>query len=230
MVHSINSFFLFPVILLFSLSHAVPSHQNLLSQRYPLARFLKPAHEPRLQQIIKQAQSGSCLTNLCFVLDGSSTLTAVDFVLQGDFVAVTSAVLPIVAPDIAFAATQVADRAIPISSITTSVNDFLSDIDGSRFANAQRSTLAPGINFCKQQLARRPGQATKIVVLTDGQALTTSDIAAPADNICAVGVGNQDTAVLTAIAGGDPSKVLSVNDTAEFLDIVEGLVREVCPN
>ena len=246
MIHSINSLFLFSAILLISFTHAVPSHQNLLSQKYPLPRFLKPAHEPRLQQIIKQAQSASCLTNVCFVLDGSNTLTPADFELQGDFVAVTSAVLPIVTPNIALAATQVAggddddddedddddddDALIPISNFTTSVDSFLLDVDTSQFANAQRSTLAPGITFCQQQFAQKLGQATKIVVLTDGQGLTTSNIDAPADKICAVGVGNQDTAVLTAIAGGDPTKVLSVNDTAEFLDIVEGLVREVCPN
>ena len=137
MNHSITSLFLFSAILLISFTHATPSHQDLLSQ--------KDAHDPKLQQIIKQA--GSCRVNICYVLDGSNTLSASDFELQGDFATITAATLPANIPGISFSAVQVANRAIPITGRTGSVNSFLSSIDRTRFANAPRSSLAPGGSF-----------------------------------------------------------------------------------
>lgn len=231
MNHSINSLFLFSTILLISFTHAIPSHQNLLSEQFSFARFLKPVHEPKLQRIIKMAQASSCLTNICFALDGSDTLTPADYLSQKRFAAVIPAIFSLNNPNTAYAAVQVTDRLTPISTLTTSANNFILNVQGSQFANSQRSSILPGITFCQQQLARRPGQAKKIVVFTNGRAMTmNSYMGETADSICAIGVGNQNSEVLRAIVGGDRTKVFQVTDFSGFLDVVEGLVREVCSN
>lgn len=211
MNHSITSLFLFSAILLVSLTHATPSD-----------------HQPKLQQTIKQAQS--CRVNICYVLDGSNTLSASDFELQGDFVAITAATIPANTPGVSFSAVQVANRAIPITGRTGSVSDFLLSIDRTGFANARRSSLAPGAAFCREQFAGRPAQANKIVVITNGRGLSTSNIGGGAGEVCAVGVGNRDFGVLSRIAGGDRSKVLTVSNTVGFLNIIERLVRDECRN
>lgn len=165
------------------------------------------------------AQSGSCITNLCFVFDGSNTLNDSDFQLQSNFASIISAVFQLDFP-----------KTTPISQITTSADNFLLSLENVRFANAQRTSLAPGINFCRNAFAQRPGQANKIVVFSDGRGLTSNSISDGADNVCAVGVGNQNSEVLRAIAGGDASQVFQVNDTAEFLNAVQALFRNICQN
>lgn len=52
-----------------------------------------------------------------------------------------------------YAAVQVTDNVTHISTLTTSADNFILDVERSRFANVQRSSILPGITISQQQLA-----------------------------------------------------------------------------
>lgn len=185
-----------------------------------------------IQQDLKAR--GGCNANVCFALDGSASIPPAEFLAQKNFVLDMEAILN-PGREVELAAVQYGARNSPISRLTTDGTRFNLAVDAARQLNSERTVIRAGIVWCFNQLKRRRGEALKIVLLGDGEATTIGNPVPIAKRfrrirgeICAVGVGFNNTQSLLNIVGGDPSKVLTVDDFFELSDIIENLVEQVC--
>jgi len=208
-----------------------------LEELLPHNIFLNTPEGLRRARALRQnvVAQGTCNPNVCFALDGSGSISNLDYRHQQDFVQLVAA---IVAEDTtsAFAAVQYGLRNIAISQLTSDANQFLLDVDRSVRAGARRTFVAAGLGFCVDQLSTRSEDANKIVVLGDGRSNfggnpgpISAAFRGPPTNgsICAVGIGFIDTSSLLVIAGS-PTRVLNVNSFVELLTILDAVVNEIC--
>lgn len=216
---------------LFSLAHGRLRPPIELRRRLHRNRFVVPRYTQKLQKLQQMVEKkGSCNPNLCFALDGSASISSDDYRAQKEFVQLVAAIIG-TDEDAEFAAVQYGFKNRKISRLTNDVNDFLLKLDGSAHARAPLTRIGRGIRFCRKRLSRRIGDANKIIVLGDGRSRhvrlgkfkKTRGI-----EICAVGVGFQNTDMLTAIAGGNPNRVFAIDEYFELIDVVESIVRDVC--
>ena len=234
MVFSLKLFFIASVFTLFSLTYAVvPNIQNLI----PNNGFITPENLLQIRAIQQQvAAKGSCNPNICFALDGSGSISSADYSAQKDFAQLIAAIIS-VDPDAAYAAVQYGLRNIAISDLTSDANSFLLDLDGSILAGAPRTFIAAGLGYCINQLRPRIEDANKIILFGDGRSNFGGNPVSVAQrflpprgsgSICAVGIGFQNTAVLQAIVGGNPNRVLQVDEYFELMDILEVIISDIC--
>ena len=231
----VKLFLAFCACALFSVASAVtvPTRLGQLSSN-PL---LTPATQATVNELKQKIRDfGGCGPNVCFALDGSGSISGSDWSAQKFLVELVAAVVG-VDTNAEFAAVQYGLRNIGISLLTGDVDQFLLDVEANRLARARRTFIAAGLAFCIRQLNQRPGDANKIVLLGDGRSnfggnpIPTAQrwlSAAPSNRICSVGVGFENTAVLQAIAGGDPDMVLTSDDWEKVTEILGDLVYQVC--
>lgn len=219
--------FVFAVLVSFIASTTV-SALNL-----PKHNLLSRALVTKLRRTVRQK---SCNLNLCFAIDGSSSITADNFESVKNFVEIITV---LVDPDSGakYAATQFGDSSETISPL---INDFDAFTQALRNANPNgdsSSAIGAGILFCDEQLEGSLGNANKIVVITDGLNTAGMDPVIRANNfrlrdpngdLCTVGIGSSDNSQLLAIAGGDPRKVLTVSDYVDLVESLEALMSRVC--
>lgn len=164
-----------------------------------------------IQDTIRQSR---CNINLCFAIDGSSSISAEDFVrVQDLFYSIMNIVC--FGWDTIFAATQLGRKSEPISGLTRDTRKFINAILQTNPVGGAPTSIGAGILFCDGQLARSLGHANKIVVITDGRNTVGEDPVVRAEkfrrrdpngDVCTVAVRSADMLQLQAIAGGDPDK------------------------
>ena len=184
------------------------------------------------------AAVGGCNANVCFAIDGSGSLNATEFIAEKNFVL---DVVSVIAVDYAveLSAVQYGTASSPISSLTADVEDFILKVNREQQLEAGNTFLVAGVNYCFSQLARRSGEALKMVILGDGFSTLGDDPVPRTDlfrralngKVCAVGAGVQNDEVLLGLAGGNPDQVFKVGNFLDVLDlqrILEGLVEGIC--
>eukprot|EP00178_Gracilaria_changii_P004632 TRINITY_DN1751_c0_g2_i1.p1 TRINITY_DN1751_c0_g2~~TRINITY_DN1751_c0_g2_i1.p1 ORF type:complete len:273 (-),score=64.11 TRINITY_DN1751_c0_g2_i1:267-1085(-) len=186
-----------------------------------------------------EVAQGGCDPNVCFALDGSSLIDADDFQLQKDFVKLVAGVISLDEQS-QFAALQYGMTNSIISELTSDANDFLLKVDAAVQIGASRTFVARGIFGCFMQLLRTPFEANHIVLLGDGAdndltrfgafgsaGLAQQFLRSGNNQISAVAVGFDDTSGLQSIVGS-ASRVFSVEQWMDVVDVTAKLVEDVC--
>ena len=188
-----------------------------------------------IRQRVKEAVVvNGCNANVCFAIDGSDAVGPDNFRKSVEFV---QAVIGIVGTDRAaeFAATQFGTTTRRIAPLTGLRDNTLKALEDAKLTGGPTSAVASGIIYCDFQLFRRPGEANKLVVITDGKSNFGSNPVTAADkyrgrnpknSITAVAVGHRQDDVLQRISGQNP--VLEVTDYVELALKVDTLVSQIC--
>lgn len=194
----------------------------------------------RIANLRKQVKEKGCGVNVCFAIDGSGSVGQSGFDQEKQFLLDMAAIL--VFPDeenelqeTELAACQYGKSNKPITKLTTSRDDFNVKVDAAKYLNAGATQLRGGILYCFNQLRKRKGEANKLVLLGDGMANLggnpfpiASRFRRTTGQICAIAIRYADISQLLRIVGGDPAKVLEVDDFFELNDIIDELVEQVC--
>lgn len=187
------------------------------------------------QSVAKLVEVQGCNANVCFGIDGSGSVSRNEFKDAKFFV---KDIVDIIAVDQAaeFAAVQFSGTNSRISPLTGDKEAFLRAVRNARFEQGGATAIGAAIVYCDFQLSRRPGEANKIAVITDGRNNLGGDPVRRANNfrrrdpngkVTAVGIGRYlDTEMLQQIAGDE--KVISVDEYIHLATVVTDLVQEVC--
>ena len=187
------------------------------------------------QSVAKLVEVEGCNANVCFGIDGSGSVSATEFDDAKFFV---KDIVDIIAvdQDAEFAAVQFSETNHRISPLTGNKRDFLRAVRNAKFQQGGYTAIGAGIVYCDFQLSRRPGEANKIAVITDGRNNLGGSPVRRANNfrrrdpngkITAVGIGQYlNLETLQKIAGDE--KVISVDDYIHLATVVTELVKQVC--
>lgn len=179
----------------------------------------------------------NCRINLCFALDGSSTIerkmysnqkTVVQTVVQKTSTGFNS-------KGMGLAAVQYATSNQAISPLTTNRQAFLSAVSSSTQSMGRGSFITGGLNYCFAQLFQEKGRTNKIVLFTDGRADIGSSVAERArlfrsigGEVFAVGVGSsRNSRVLQRITGAKRGTVFSLG-SRNVLSVSNQLANSLC--
>lgn len=201
----------------------------------------QPGGAKKIAAAIREVRGADgCDPNICFAIDGSKALGKADFELQLQFIAIVTAIVG--ADERAhFSGVQYGLRNRIIRNIRGNADDFLLDIEDTKWLKAKKSFIGGGVSWCVQQLQNRRGEPSKMVIFGDGRssygglggALGPAALAAdfrsrsPANAVCAVAVGSSRTDLFNEITQ-DKSLVLTVKDWSKVLDVLRALVRNIC--
>lgn len=180
-----------------------------------------------------------CRVNLCFVLDGSSSINLTEFrqqiTMSLDILAELSH-----AP-IGVVATQYGSQNYPISPYTTDENAFFKVFRDAKprggLSRRDLSAVSDGIVYCEQQLRSRRNNANVIIVMNDGSynrgfhpGRLANLIKREVGNylFLAVKVESPEFNRLLKDIGGEHVFEINVNDTVKALVAVEEHKEKVC--
>ena len=208
-----------------SQSHA---HSSKRSSRLP--EWIRADLRRRLKSV------GGCNANVCFAIDGSSSISINEFENEKNFVLDVVSIISRDQP-VELTAAQYSTSIAPITPLTPYIADFDKSIwEAKQIGGA--SFVVGGVNYCFSQLMRRPGEANQMVILGDGRSNIGSRAVNRADlfrkmggSLSTVAAGFADDKELLAIAGGDRSMVFRVNSFADVLAlhaVIKKLVFRVC--
>lgn len=180
-----------------------------------------------------------CNINVCFALDGSSSITPRSYEQQRSTAirAARNIFDRSGARALGLAAVQYGAAIRPISPFTTDRRAFLSALRSSVQSRGNGTFLTGGVNYCFSELFEKNNNRNTIVVLGDGQANIGSDASDRANlfstnggQVLSVGVGGSLNATeLVAIAGGDRSKLFFVGGTNNSVtEVAARLAMAIC--
>ncbi len=179
---------------------------------------------------------GGCNANVCFAVDGSSSISRAEFENEKNFVLDVASVISMDQP-VELAAAQYSTSIVPITPLTPYLTGFDMSIWRARQIGGA-SFVVGGVNYCFSQLMKRPREANQMVILGDGRSNIGSDAVKRAalfrrlgGSLSTVAAGFADDRELLAIAGNDRSMVFRVNSFADVLalhEIIKKLVFRVC--
>ena len=178
-----------------------------------------------------------CNANVCFAIDGSGSINSEEFEKEKEFVLDVSSVISVDHP-IEMAAVQYGTANTRITPLTASPELFNERVDATKQVGGQ-SFVTGGLNYCIAQLARRPFEANKVILLGDGIENIGSRAARRAKwfrdvlggDISVVTAGIADEENLLDIVGGDATRIYEVGGFLEVLDlqiVIEELTLDVC--
>lgn len=204
------------------------------SSLFLLSSASKLTYDAVVRQAKAQVSKGGCGVNVCFAIDTSGSVTDEQFKSQKFFIQDITAIIG-VDSRAKFAACQYGDRSYTISLLTKQVGLFNRLVENASFQGDPVTAVGAGIVYCDRQLRRSRGQANKIVLIGDGRNNLGGSPVRRANifrrkaggAVCSVGVGFEDKATLTKIAGGE-ERVFAVDDYVELAFIVEDLVFDIC--
>ena len=180
---------------------------------------------------------GGCNANVCFAIDGSSSISAVEFENEKNFVMDVASVISSDRRPVELSAAQYSTSIVPVAPLTPDVELF-EEVVQSTPQIGGASFIVGGVNYCFSQLMRRPGEANQMVILGDGRSNIGSKVTSRAElfrslggSLSTVAAGFADDRELLAIAGGDRGMVFRVDSFADVLalhKVIEQLVFRVC--
>lgn len=180
--------------------------------------------------------SGGCNANICFAIDGGSSISDEAFINELYFMLDITSIIGVDEPA-EFAAVQFTNRRHTISELTTDSSSFNLLVNETKQVGGQ-SSISSGVAFCISQLTRRRREANKIVILSDGESrMARRDIQLTnifrriGGEVSVVGAGELDEEALLRLVGKDRSRLFNVDsflDVFRLHDIVEELVLKIC--
>lgn len=200
--------------------------------------MLSPARQERLMR--KMQAAGGCNANVCFAIDGSTSISSDEFTNEKNFVLDVVSVL--VDNPVEFAAVQYADRRERISKLTVDDEAFILKVNSTKQMYNPRSLIKSGVNFCFRQLMKRPGEPMKMVILGDARVknrrvarrtiLTTDQFRANGGDVSVVAAGAKiNKQLMLKLTGGNEELVYDVDNFLDVLTLeiyIERVVEEIC--
>ncbi len=187
-------------------------------------------------------RNGGCNPNLCFGIDGSAQISEEDYGLQLDFMAL---VVATAGAQLGFedrmniAAYQYGGALKAFLRPTSNVERLFEAIENANFRKSRFTFLAPAILACRRDFENLFAEdANKMVIMGDGRtnfrsprlAINEARMFLPPYNngaICAITVKNPDVTFLEKVTQ-DKARVLKIDESKQFLDLLETVVRDVC--
>ncbi|KAI0563990.1 von Willebrand factor A-like protein [Gracilaria domingensis] len=170
--------------------------------------------------------------NLCFALDGSSSISSAAFQTQKSVVQNVVKAIPTDDEGVRLSAVQYGASVTSISPSTMDRTAFVSDLRSSQQLKSKGTFVTAGLNYCISEIFRTPGSKNVIVLFGDGDNNIGSDPGGRASLflkfggvVLSVGVGrSQNMKSLTEIAGNDPGSVFSINRRSSARDVSADLI------
>ena len=195
--------------------------------------ILSDEEKDRLKERIRKV--GGCNANVCFAIDGSSSINSEEFQAEKHFVQDVVSVLS--DNPVEFAAVQFSTSTTNIQSLTPDDAGFLIKVENAKQVPGL-SFVRGGLNYCVFQLLDRPGESNKIVLLSDGRSNVGGSTARRAQqfrdfggNVCVVGAGNQNKKELLNIVGGDSNLYHQVHGFTDFFTLAKHIIsitEDIC--
>eukprot|EP00178_Gracilaria_changii_P009133 TRINITY_DN2699_c0_g2_i1.p1 TRINITY_DN2699_c0_g2~~TRINITY_DN2699_c0_g2_i1.p1 ORF type:complete len:395 (+),score=24.76 TRINITY_DN2699_c0_g2_i1:2051-3235(+) len=199
----------------------------------PHPPILSEPRKQRLREKIKAA--GGCNANVCFAIDGSSSISADEFEIEKRFVLDVVSVLT--DNPIEIAAVQFSTSTYPIQALTVDDEKFILEVETTNQVPGA-SFVTGGINYCFGELVERLGESNKIVLLSDGRSTIGGGAVRRADgfrelggDVCVVGAGDQNEQELLDIAGGDDDRYYQADSLSDFNTLanhIESVTLSIC--
>ena len=201
----------------------------------PKMQLIPDSQAEELRQALIAA--GGCNGNICFAIDGSSSIDAHAFTNMKNFVLDATSIMG-VDNVVEFSAVQYSTITSRISPLTVDRTTFVKRVK--RVTQRGGHTfLTGGLNYCFRELFKRPFDANKIVILGDGNNnIGSSDVRRAnlfrryGGVVAVVAAGQKaNRAKLLRIAGNNP---LNQYEVTSFLDVLglsfnlDDLVLQVC--
>lgn len=200
--------------------------------------MLSPERQDRLMQKIQAV--GGCNANVCFAIDGSTSISSDEFTNQKHFILDVVSVL--VDNPVEFAAVQYADGRERISKLTPDDETFIGKVNSTKQMCDPRSHIKGGVNFCFRQLMKRPGEPMKMVILGNARVRnrrvarrtveTTDLFRKNGGDVTMVAAGAKiNQMLMLKLTGGNEKLVLHVDDFLDVLTLemyIERVVEEIC--
>lgn len=187
------------------------------------------------QSIANLVHAKGCDINICFIFNGSESLSEDEFENMKFFVQDIVNIISI-GQDAEFAANQFSGTNYPISPLTGDKEAFFRALWDARVQRGGIPAIARSIVYCDSILSRRLGEANRIALITDGRNNRGPDPVERANNfrrrdpsgrVTVVGIGrNLDWRMLQKIAGN--GNVLTVDEYINLAVIVTDFVIDVC--
>ncbi|CDF33027.1 unnamed protein product [Chondrus crispus] len=228
---------LFLAALILTLGSVCDAQPNLVRKARALLRGNRLAQSVGVNGIVrlfKEVNRGRrCNMRLCFALDGSGSISPVQFKVQQDLVKLLASVAR--EGGATFSAVQYGLSNTAISTPTGNAPKFRRAVDDSIFQRAPRTFIGSGLGFCISNLKTEPrGRGRRILLLGDGRSnfftlalplvlSTLNDI-----QISAVGIGFPRNSRTLLDITGSRSRLCAVNRYSDIRRIVFKLVRGLC--
>lgn len=177
-----------------------------------------------------------CNINVCFALDGSSSISSSSYKIQQTVVRDVVNYISTGNMKIGLAAVQYGISSTAISPFTVDRKAFLSALAASTQLKLEGKFVTAGLNYCISELYEKRGRKNHIVLFGDGKSNVGSD---PGDRaalffktggvVYAVGVGDpQNITALTDIAGGARQGVFGIKGNYSACDASIDLSKSLC--
>lgn len=197
--------------------------------------FLDPPSVMAIRDAIKA--NGGCRANVCFAIDGSSSIVPTEYESQIKFVRDIVNVLDDASFDVRVAGTQYNTASHPISPLGEDLFAFRELLSNTPQKNGSTS-ISNGIKYCEEQLLQKSLQPGFAVVLGDGfenydhKAVAAANVVRGNGGLVpVVAVQNADDRLLLDIAGNDQSlvfKASSFGDVQKLKDLIKSVTLAVC--
>lgn len=192
----------------------------------------------RLQTLRQIVQINGCKPNVCFIVQGGASISPIDFQTQRNFV---NLIANIITTDDngGLCAVQYGGFTRPISPLTDDRDLFIDRLEMAQQVGGSPPNLIPALKYARAMLRRRPEDANKIVLLTNlldprqsiesRTSLVNSLCNLP---ICVVSVQEIRDFLANVQAAESretcPLTLFRVNDFFLLLEIIQGLVFDIC--
>lgn len=192
----------------------------------------RPSDEiERMRALRRDVLDIGCEINLCFALDGSSAVSASEFLDQKHFVDLIAAITTTDDPG-NYCAVQIHNYFTPIAPLTQNLIPFLNAVQGTKQIGGI-SNIVPSIQYALKQLHRQDDDANMIIFFSKGK--PTISRLPPAVGrflrrggaICSVAHDEgyyNDLAKVT----GDLGRVVPLDGFFDLSEIVVAVVADVC--
>lgn len=194
-------------------------------------------NEARIEELKhKLLDVGGCNANICFAIDGSSSIPAKGFLNEKNFVLDAASIIG-VDEAAEMAAVQYATSTSKITPLTDDSDRFVLKVTHAK-QKGGKTFLTGGINYCFSQLWRRRSEANTIVILGDG----INNIGSAAEKraelfrkvgglVTVVAAGKPDEQTLLKLVGGAGEHIFEVTsflDTLALQAIIERFTKDIC--
>lgn len=243
---SASLFFLLNVLLatfIVHLSAEEINHEPSVKMSDDLAQMLSQnslistrANAIMVQNLQRKVADTTCNPNVCFALDGGDQVGASDFKRQLEFVQLVAAIVGVDERSV-FSAVQYTQPIKPISRATGDTDRFLLRTENVQQQASGNSLIKTGLDWCITQTGESPIDVNKVVVLADARSKFVGNAvrlsrrfrnSSRGNAVCMVGVGFRGNIGFLRRITGTRSRVFTINQYFELIDVIDQLVFEIC--
>lgn len=189
----------------------------------------------KLRALRQNVVDKGCDVNVCFAIQGDAYITDKEFQDMKDFIDLMIAIL-FTDTSGNYCAVQYGRTTYRIAPLSRRKQWFLNRVQNARKVNGFNTNIAGALGYMGFQMLARAEDANQIIVLGDGlesvgfppKWITRKIHQSGYIDVAAVAVGGASYPALKALVGGDPNKIVELDEFFELAEIVVGLVSGLC--